>query len=125
MRILRIIKYFIVGLSLFIFTSALSYGSNFSCSYGKQGACLDYGDKVCSSFAKCVNNNAVCFDSYACNYKGFICKSKFDDLADACEEISDKHDDLVNQYNGLLHKYRNLSDCISSASSLSEAHDCY
>lgn len=145
----------------FVFASNVSaYGDTFSCSYGKRAACLDYGDKVCSSFSKCVSNDAVCFDSYTCNYKGFICKSKFDNLADEydgllskCKNIAAEHDDLVDKYDGLLSKCRNLTaehddlvdeyddllrkykkavseyeelqSCISDASTLDEAKNCY
>jgi hypothetical protein len=111
---------------------AMGYGNEFSCSFGKQGACLDYGDKVCSSMAKCVNNDAICFDSYTCNYKGFICKSKFDDLAEEyddllgkCKNIASEHDELVDQYNSLLRKYKELESCVSYASTLEEAQACY
>ena len=37
--------------------SSNAYAQSFSCSYG-QPACLDYGAKVCSSFAKCVSEDA-------------------------------------------------------------------
>lgn len=123
-----------------MFTYSVSaYGDTFSCSYGKRAACLDYGDKVCSSFSKCISDNAICFDSYTCNYKGFVCKSKFDDLSDEyddlfrkCKNISVEYDDLVNEYNDLLRKYKNavsgyenLQSCINYASNLNEAKICF
>lgn len=93
---------------------------------------MEYGDKVCSSTAKCVSDDAVCFDSYTCGYQGFICKSKFDDLAiehddllRKCRNIASEHDDLVDKYNGLLRKYKELENCVSYASSLEEAQACY
>ena len=74
---------------------------SFSCSFG-QPACLDYGDKVCSSSAKCVSESAACFDSYQCNYEGFTCKSNV-------TECYQKNDELVRDYNGLLEKHRALA----------------
>lgn len=109
-----------------------AYGDSFSCSYGKKAACLDYGDKVCSSLAKCVSNDAVCFNSYTCDYNGFICKSEYNDLLSKCKNISTEHDDLVDEYNNLLRKYKivvseyeDLQSCVSYASTLDEARDCY
>ena len=119
---------------------------SFTCNLGKQPACLDYSDKVCSSFAKCVSSDAICFNSYTCDYKGFVCKS---DLLD----IAEKHDDLVNDYNDLAGRYdellrkakslasdyddlvsnrnalaSNLEDvkrCVSYADTIEEAQDCF
>ena len=69
---------------------------NFSCSYGKRGACLGYNDKV-------VSSDAICFDSYTCNYEGFTCKSSLTDLGD-------EYDDLVGRFNNLLDKHNRLID---------------
>ena len=116
-----------------------AYGGSFSCSFGQQGACLDYGDKVCSSFAKCVKSDAVCFDSYTCDYNGFVCKSKFNELADdfddllkKCRNIASEYDAVVNDYNELIRKhkmlaseYEEIQSCISYATSLDEAKRCY
>ncbi len=126
-------------MSLVLASNVSAFGDSFSCSYGKRGACLDYGDKVCSSYAKCVSSDAVCFDSFTCNFKGFICKSKFNELADEydsllikCKNIASEHDELVDEYDNLLRKYKNaiseyedLQSCISGASSLEEAQSCY
>jgi len=113
-------------------SSAYGYGDTFSCSFGKQGACLDYGDKICSSSAKCVSDDAICFDSYTCDYKGFVCKSKFEDLFDKCKNIAEEHDDLADEYNDLVRKYRNavseyedFQSCVSYASTLEEAKNCH
>ncbi len=94
-----------------------AYGNNFSCNYGKQGACLDYGDKVCSSYSKCVKDDAVCFDSYTCGYQGFVCKSKFQGLAD-------EYDELVEKYNSLVRKKNNQNSCLSGASTMDEVQSC-
>ncbi|PHR29466.1 MAG: hypothetical protein COA36_04150 [Desulfotalea sp.] len=120
-------------------SEAHAYGNNFSCSYGKRGACLDYGDKVCSSSSKCVSSDAVCFDSYQCGYGGFVCKSKLDDLAVGYDHlvsnfknVASERDDLVDDYNNLLRKYKSkvseyddFESCVRYASTLDEARYCY
>ena len=80
-------------------TSAFAQ-QNFSCSWGKQGACLDYGDTVCSSSGKCVSADAACFSSYQCNYEGFTCKSNLTDCADQYDSLIAKYNTLVNDHNG-------------------------
>src|SRR3990167_4430785 len=96
---------------------------NFSCSFGR-GACLDYGDIVCTSFAKCVDRNAICFDSYTCDFKGFICKSKFDDVIDEYDALVVKFNDLLDDSNAIAARHRRVMNCITAASSLDEAHAC-
>lgn len=71
-----------------------SLSQSFSCMIGTQPACLDYGDKVCSSNSKCVRSDAVCFDSFTCNYAGFVCKSDMDDLADKAKRMAQGYDEL-------------------------------
>lgn len=122
--------------TLFLFllfsSIAFGFGNNFSCSYGQQGACLDYGDKICSSMAKCVDSSAICFSSYTCDYKGFVCKSKFDDLIDEYDSLLRKSNNLVEEYNNLkndyddlLYKNRKLKNCVDSSSTIDEAKYCY
>lgn len=77
-----------------LISGVASYAQSFSCNYGKRAACLDYGDKVCNSFAKCVSSDAVCFDSYTCNYKGFVCKSTLDEIIEEHEKLVSRVDDL-------------------------------
>ena len=81
---------------------------SFSCSFGKTAACLDYGDKVCSSMGKCVSDDAVCFSSFTCGYGGFVCKSTLEDLAD-------DYDELVSDYNNLRNKCNNIVDDYNDA----------
>lgn len=130
-------------LALFLLALALMAApargqQSFSCPYGKRASCLDYGDKICSSFAKCVDQSAVCFDAYTCNYKGFICKTKFDDLVgeyeellrqhsmliDQYNELAEQHDDNVEEHNTLVRAYSNLESCIEYAATLEEVRDC-
>ncbi|MBD8894125.1 hypothetical protein [Roseibium litorale] len=118
---------------------------SFSCPWGREGACLDYGDKVCSSFAKCVANDSVCFNSYTCDYNGFVCKSDFNNL-------NEDYDGLVGEYNRLVSiandlkrdaeyseeqvrvlkrevselrgKYGDVISCLEALSSLDDAQSC-
>jgi hypothetical protein len=111
--------------TLGVLWASLTYAQNeFSCSWGKRGACLDYNDKVCSSRAKCVDQNAVCLDWYTCNYMGFVFKSKLDDLADECQRVAEEHDSLVSTHNTLVLKHRNLQSCVSGARTLRDAQLC-
>jgi hypothetical protein len=119
---------------------------NFSCPFGKQGACLDYGDKVCSSFAKCVDQNAVCFNSYTCDFRGFVCKSTLDDVTDEYDSLLQKarslasdyddlrsrYDEAVDEFDALKDRYDDAlrarqvsSDCVQNAADLDEAQQCY
>lgn len=121
-----------------ILMPAQAYETNFSCAIGKRAACLDYGDKVCSSFAKCVADDAVCFDAYTCGFGGFVCKSKlddvvnrYDDLSRTCRSLSYDHDALVSKYNNLLADLDMAQDrldsvrrCITRATSLEAAQMC-
>lgn len=125
---------------------------SFTCPYGKQASCLDYGDKVCSSYSKCVDQNAVCFDSWQCNLEGFTCKSnvteiakKYDALVDDYNELLGKSRALANDYDQLVEDRRSLADeyddlesrqhklessiedmksCIRSADDLDDAQSC-
>lgn len=128
---------FIIVLLSLILTNSVS-ANNFSCPYGKQGACLNYNDKVCSSYSKCVSQNATCFQPNTCGYDGFICKSKYNDLSSEydnllrkCKNIASEHDyiaseydDLVNKYNRLLRSYQDAESCVSYASTLDGAQSC-
>lgn len=102
-------------------------GQNFSCNYGKQPACLDYGAQVCSSSGKCVDSNAACFDSYQCGYDGFTCKSNVTECVDAQEKLLRKHNTLVDDYNGLLKKHKELAadfdETITAARALQSDYD--
>ena len=118
---------------------------SFSCPIGREPACLDYGAVVCRSLAKCVSNDAICFNSYTCDFKGFVCKSKLDEIADEHENNIRKHNELVENYNMLQARLRSLGDeienlesdlqgskgqldllrrCVGNASDLEEAQDC-
>ena len=110
---------FAVVLVLVGAASIFSIGSGvaqqtFSCPYGKQASCLDYGDKVCSSSSKCVDHNSICFSSYECNYEGFICKSKYDKAVDEYNDLLQKNMRLDTEYSSLLRKDNELVDKYNS-----------
>lgn len=94
-----------------------AFTQNFSCSFGTRAACLDYGDKVCSSMGKCVSSDAICFDSYTCGFKGFVCKAKLD-------EVADEYDKLVGKYNKLVDNANDVQRCVSNADTLEDAQFC-
>lgn len=117
--------------SLFIATGALvapflwilpsPAGQSFSCSFGSEPACLDYGAVVCKRNATCVAKDAICFNSYTCDYKGFVCKSKFDDAVDAYDTQLRKYNELVDKFNLLNSAYEEVQTELASAGSELEA----
>lgn len=131
-------KSFAIFLLVYL-SSVLSINAqNFSCSFGKQPACLDYSDKVCSSFAKCVDQNAVCFDSFQCGYEGFTCKSnvtelaekydnlvgKFNNLIDMNEDLTRDYNDVVEDLNSAKWKIDEIKTCLQNAVSMDDAQYC-
>jgi DNA mismatch repair ATPase MutS len=99
-----------VGAVLILGVGSVIAQQNFSCPYGKQASCLDYGDKVCSSYSKCVDQNSICYSPYTCNYKGFMCASKYDELVDEYNDLLQKNKRLASEYNSLLRKDNELVD---------------
>ncbi|WP_322895660.1 MULTISPECIES: hypothetical protein [unclassified Yoonia] len=81
---------------------------NFSCSYGDRGACLGYGDRVCSSNSICVDQNSACFDRFQCDYEGFTCKSNVTSCVADYNDLLSEHNQLVRNYNTLLDDHRLL-----------------
>lgn len=114
------LRKFAVGL-LIVLAPAV-HAQNFSCSIGDRGACLGYGDTICSSRGQCVSDDAVCFDQYQCGYEGFTCKSNVTEcvadyndllgrrnaLADDYNELLNTKNELVDDYNALLRDHRGL-----------------
>lgn len=106
-------------------------GQSFSCRIGAQPACLDYGDKVCSSSGMCVDQNAACFDKYQCNYEGFTCKSNVTECVAAHDDLLRKHNQLVDDFNENLGiakrmaaRLDDIESCLIYASSLDAAKLC-
>lgn len=69
-------------------------GQSFTCPIGRQPSCLDYSDKVCSSFSKCVDQTATCFDQFTCNYEGFMCVSDHADYVRKAKLMAEGYDDF-------------------------------
>ena len=80
----------------------------FTCSYGDRGACLGYGDTICSSSGMCVSERAACFDSNQCNYEGFTCKSNVTACAAENDTLLIRFNTLVDDYNELLEDSREM-----------------
>ncbi|MCU9849370.1 hypothetical protein OEZ60_15315 [Defluviimonas sp. WL0024] len=106
-------------------------GQSFSCRIGTQPACLDYGDKVCSSSGMCVDQNAACFDKYECNYEGFTCKSNVTECVEAHDSVLKKHNELVDDFNENLAiakkmaaRMDDIESCLTYASTLEDAKQC-
>jgi hypothetical protein len=118
-------------LLLFFTLASPAWSANFSCRIGTQPACLDYGDKVCSSGSMCVDQNAACFDNYQCDYEGFTCKSNVTECVEAHGILLQKHNDLVDEFNDNLKTVKKLAtrldsieSCLIYASSLEDAKSC-
>ena len=82
---------------------------SFSCSFG-QGACLNYGETICSSSGKCVNDDAQCFDRYQCDFEGFTCKSNVSECVTDYNRLLDERNRMANDYNDLLDRRNALVD---------------
>ncbi len=122
----------VVVLAMTLLSSAPAFGQSFSCRMGTTPACLDFGDTVCSSRGKCVNQDAACFDSYQCDYQGFTCRSNMTECVEDFESLQDRHNELVRDYNDLLDDAKRMESeaqdaalCVQWASTLAEAQSCY
>ncbi len=119
----------ILGLliALVLIPTSGSAQQGFSCSYGDRGACLGFGDTVCSSSGMCVDQNAACFDKYQCNFEGFTCKSNVTECAEAQDKLLGENNTLVDEYNGLLRKHKELAtdfdETITAARALKSDYD--
>lgn len=116
---------------LAIAAASPALGQSFSCRIGTQPACLDYGDKVCSSSGMCVDRNAACFDQYQCNYEGFTCKSNVTECVEAHDSLLRKHNELVDDFNENLEiakemaaRLDDIESCLIYASTLEDAKLC-
>lgn len=103
----------------------------FTCSYGDRGACLGYGETICSSNGMCVDQNAACFDRYQCNYEGFTCKSNVTECVNAHDALLRKHNELVEDFNENLEiakrmatRLDDIETCLIYASTLEGAKLC-
>lgn len=110
-------QHILAGFGAVLLSASRAEPASFSCSFG-QPACLDYGDKVCNSTGKCVNNDAVCFKKYTCDFNGFACKSDLD-------EVAEKHDAVVRKYNTLIDAIGDVQRCVNGAGDVDNAQSCF
>jgi len=87
----------------------------FTCPYGDRGACLGFGETVCTSSGRCVRDDALCFDRYQCNYEGFTCRSNVTECIDDYDNLLRRFNTLVDDYNGLLADSREIQDAWEAA----------
>ena len=118
-------------LALTLIPTGVSAQQGFSCSYGDRGACLGFGDTVCSSSGMCVDQNAACFDKYQCDYEGFTCKSNVTECVEAHDTLLRKHNDLIDDFNENLQiakdmaaRLDDIESCLIYASTLEAARLC-
>ena len=118
-------------LALTLIPTGVSAQHGFSCSYGDRGACLGFGDTVCSSSGMCVDQNAACFDKYQCDYEGFTCKSNVTECVEAHDTLLRKHNDLIDDFNENLEiakdmaaRLDDIESCLIYASTLEAARLC-
>jgi len=118
-------------IALVLIPTGVSAQQGFSCSYGDRGACLGFGDTVCSSSGMCVDQNAACFDKYKCNYEGFTCKSNVTECAEAHDTLLRKHNALIDDFNenleiakGMATRLDDMESCLVYASTLEDAQLC-
>lgn len=97
-------------------TGTSSYAQNrFSCSVFERGACLGSSETVCSTYGKCVDEDATCFSSYTCNYEGFVCKSTLTNAVGEYDELVEEYNDLLGRKNELAAGFSSLSKAASKA----------
>lgn len=127
--ITKLIQTLIAPLVLAVATPVL--GQSFSCRIGSQPACLDYGDKVCSSNGMCVDHNAACFDKYQCDYEGFTCKSNVTECVETHEKLVGEHNELIDDFNNNLKiakemaaRLDEIESCLAYAGTVEDARLC-
>lgn len=112
---------FFIGLSL---VSAGAWGG-FSCLDGTSAACLDDGDTVCPSSAKCVDDEVVCLDGQTCDSaRGFICGSEYDDILKNYEKTVSQYNQLLSENVELREMRLQQKNCVINAATLKDAIKC-
>jgi len=120
--LINLVRYKLIVLLVAIFSitfqSKILKAGNFSCGLGGQGACLDYGDTICSSRGKCVSDDAICYNKNTCGFgfdNGMVCKKDFNELVEEYNELlnnyrtlSNNFDSTANNYKSLLNQYNDL-----------------
>jgi len=98
---------------------------DFTCPDGVKPVCLDSGDKVCPASARCVDNNAVCFDQFPCDAnEGFVCESRYDAMMTDYKDAVKEHDALATQNVELREQRLEQKNCVLNAETLAAARQC-
>lgn len=104
--------------------AAPAASQSFSCRGGTTPACLEFGDQVCASSGKCVNERSVCYDPNQCDGQGFTCRSAVTRCVDRHEALVKRFNDLVGRHNDLLDELDDIEFCLRNASTLAQAKSC-
>ena len=97
----------------------------FLCPEGTDAACLDAGDKVCPVSARCVDDQATCFDAYPCGLsEGFVCASEYDDMLEKFRQVARQHDELATENVALRQQGLEQRNCVINAHTLKDAIRC-
>ena len=114
----------LVLLLVFLLTSTGAQGE-FTCLDGTSPACLDDGDTVCPASAKCVGDEAVCFDQGSCDSaRGFICGSEYDKFLDDYKKVVAQYNQLTSENVDLREERLEQRNCVINAHSLKDAIRC-
>ena len=104
---------------------SMSASAEFSCPDGADLACLDKGDTVCPASAKCVDDEAVCFDKHPCSSgTGLICESEYDEVLNNYTKTVKQYDQLLVENVGLREQRLEWKNCVINASTLADAERC-
>lgn len=97
----------------------------FLCPDGTDAACLDAGDTVCPDLARCIDDQATCFDEYPCDPdEGFVCASEYDDMLNKLQQVAAQHDELASENVALREKRLEQKNCVINAATLKDAIRC-
>ena len=99
--------------------------SAFTCADGTEMACLEEGDTVCPSYAKCVDKAAVCLDESACDSaRGYICGSEYDAVLSGHQETVEQYNQLLSENVSLRNERLEKRNCVINSATLKDAIKC-
>ena len=114
----------LVFLFVFLLVSTGALGE-FTCLDGTSPACLDDGDTACPASAKCVDDDAVCFDKSSCDSdSGFICGSEYDNFLNDYKKVVAQYNELTSENVDLREERLEQRSCVINAHSLKDAIRC-
>ena len=102
-----------------------SVQGEFICLDGTSPAFLDDSDTVCPDSAKCVPDEAVCFDESSCESdRGFVCGSEYDNFLDDYKKVVVQFNQLTSENVDLREARLEQRNCVINAHSLKDAIRC-